>query len=481
MNTKFHTNSYFCYNFIYKKCIVIGLLILMAISAMSCIKEKSNFEPNGKKPDTFVNSNGQKISAEPVQIQNNKSNSEIELTQDTGRIIELTNPRMEGNDVLSLQRRLLSLGFTETGEADGYYGPLTAGVIKNVQILFGFEADGKVNKSLWDNIFGDKIVLLVLRNNLSRILENKDDILLQNVNTVLTYDRKDLEKSRNFFEYHSFSDAIAEAYAYYSLMDKKVKIFEHKSGGGESGGSIYDTEIYYFINNECYFINYNRIWHTIYEGDGEENEMYFVNDNKCFQIVNGELINFNRNNYDYWKANTINSFLHVLNTNSILGEIIEEDGTVTFEYTENEFTINGKGAITAYNGNLESLTIPDQICGIQVTSIGDGVFQNKNISSVILPEGLTSIGLDTFIGNQLKNIIIPSNVTFIGVGAFWDNDLLINITIGADVILGLNLFLQPNVFSYDFGNFYNANGKKTGTYEWNGKIRGVYDGQWSFK
>ena len=69
------------------------------------------------------------------------------------RVIELKSPRMNGPDVLALQERLLSLGFSEIGTADGYYGPMTEGVIKNIQTSSHFEINGKVDRVLWDHIF----------------------------------------------------------------------------------------------------------------------------------------------------------------------------------------------------------------------------------------------------------------------------------------------------------------------------------------
>ena len=48
-------------------------------------------------------------------------------SQDFSRTIELKNPRMNGQDVLCLQNRLLALGFSGIGDADGWYGPLSEG------------------------------------------------------------------------------------------------------------------------------------------------------------------------------------------------------------------------------------------------------------------------------------------------------------------------------------------------------------------
>ena len=93
------------------------------------------------------------------------------------REISVTSPRMNGPDVKFLQERLLELGFTGVGEADGFYGPMTAGEIYFIKAALGFmeyiifgsdeeeayyagtdfdfrSADYQaVNKELWDIIF----------------------------------------------------------------------------------------------------------------------------------------------------------------------------------------------------------------------------------------------------------------------------------------------------------------------------------------
>ena len=73
------------------------------------------------------------------------------------RVIELKSPRMNGQDIVALQKQLLSLGYDSVGEADGYYGPATEKVIKYIQFFGGqrHDMDGKVNQSLWNDIFED--------------------------------------------------------------------------------------------------------------------------------------------------------------------------------------------------------------------------------------------------------------------------------------------------------------------------------------
>jgi hypothetical protein len=98
------------------------------------------------------------------------------FSQTFSRVLELTNPRMNGNDIIILQERLLSLGFTELGIADGYYGPNTVRVISIIQKFSGFNSvstrsdvnednaqNGKVDRLLWDYIFNNRNTNLLIK------------------------------------------------------------------------------------------------------------------------------------------------------------------------------------------------------------------------------------------------------------------------------------------------------------------------------
>jgi peptidoglycan hydrolase-like protein with peptidoglycan-binding domain len=77
------------------------------------------------------------------------------FSQDFSRIIELRNNRHYGEDIKKLQYQLINYGFIEIGKADGYYGPLTEGAIKNIQYFSGFEQNGKVDRTAWDFLFNE--------------------------------------------------------------------------------------------------------------------------------------------------------------------------------------------------------------------------------------------------------------------------------------------------------------------------------------
>ena len=87
-----------------------------------------------------------------------------------------------------------------------------------------------------------------------------------------------------------------------------------------------------------------------------------------------------------------------------------------FEYGGDETQITGYN-----NGNACSLdvVIPDG-----VTTIEDGAFEGKGLTSVTLPSALESIGNNAFKDNDLMDLTIPETVTAIGNHAFAGNSRL---------------------------------------------------------
>ncbi|MDR0443556.1 MAG: leucine-rich repeat domain-containing protein [Treponema sp.] len=93
------------------------------------------------------------------------------------------------------------------------------------------------------------------------------------------------------------------------------------------------------------------------------------------------------------------------------------------------FEIDENGGITKYIGPRNiPLVIPPSINGVKVTSITDptpvlGVFRDKGLTSLTIPEGVTYIGRSAFFDNQLAYVIIPDTVTVISNNAFGRNQL----------------------------------------------------------
>jgi len=91
---------------------------------------------------------------------------------------------------------------------------------------------------------------------------------------------------------------------------------------------------------------------------------------------------------------------------------------------------DGTAELTNYTAYAEFLTVPAQIDGHAVTSIGSEAFINSEfLSSIILPDCLTTIGIDAFCGcSFLASITLPDSLTTIGNWAFESCPVSLNFT-----------------------------------------------------
>jgi peptidoglycan hydrolase-like protein with peptidoglycan-binding domain len=69
------------------------------------------------------------------------------------RSLLLQEPRLEGDDVRLVQRRLSALGYTEVGAADGIFGPNTEAAVRAFQADNGLDADGVIGPQTWERLF----------------------------------------------------------------------------------------------------------------------------------------------------------------------------------------------------------------------------------------------------------------------------------------------------------------------------------------
>jgi len=90
--------------------------------------------------------------------------------------------------------------------------------------------------------------------------------------------------------------------------------------------------------------------------------------------------------------------------------------------------------ITGYNGRERNVVIPDTLYGLKVTIIGQSAFQNKRLTSVVIPDTVitiangrvTGIGRDTgaFSHNkELTSVIFGKGLKTIGNNSFCDTGL----------------------------------------------------------
>ena len=92
------------------------------------------------------------------------------------------------------------------------------------------------------------------------------------------------------------------------------------------------------------------------------------------------------------------------------------------------------GSNGAVSMSVSSVTIPSEVNGYQVVSIGGMAFYGRGLISVIIPNSVTSIGDYAFYQcNGLTSIDIPNSVTSIGDYAFNECKNLISVTFGSNL------------------------------------------------
>ena len=137
-----------------KKALILAIAVVAVMATvLGCKGKKETGAPSGE-----VAASGQTANIETVETEQ-AADSGTETTATATnftRVIELKSPRMNGEDIVALQKQLLSLGYDSVGEADGYYGTATEKVVKYIQFFPGGKVgDGKVNQPWWNYIFTD--------------------------------------------------------------------------------------------------------------------------------------------------------------------------------------------------------------------------------------------------------------------------------------------------------------------------------------
>jgi peptidoglycan hydrolase-like protein with peptidoglycan-binding domain len=238
--------------------ILFGMFIIAAC-IISCPGKKPGQSAEEKTEQRQENEEiaSKTNSGEPDNTAPDGGFTQIGFTQ-----IAVKNPRMNGPDVLALQKRLLELQFYESGEADGYYGPMTEGVIKKIQDYCGLPVTGIVDKELWDFIFDDYKTLFL--------------------SDIQTYNRDNLARSENLgVGIYGGGDYEDEIFVYYTAKDKQIKIIESLDG-----------KLMYSIRMTCYFINENdcRLEFSLYGFDQFlEDSGYEEEQGNIYYIINGVL------------------------------------------------------------------------------------------------------------------------------------------------------------------------------------------------
>lgn len=128
-------------------------------------------------------------------------------------------------------------------------------------------------------------------------------------------------------------------------------------------------------------------------------------------------------------------FLVLLLTAVMFCALAEEEPV---EYTRGDYKYilleDGTAEITDYTGKAEELTVPGELDGYCVSSIGDrAFFHSKSLIIISLSDNLTAIGDDAFCYcTSLTSITLPDSLSFIGSNPFIYCNTLTNIIVSPD-------------------------------------------------
>ena len=118
---------------------------------------------------------------------------------------------------------------------------------------------------------------------------------------------------------------------------------------------------------------------------------------------------------------------------------VNEDDGVPYTYVTLD---DGTVEIRSYTGHRRYITIPNEIEGKTVSSIGDFAFDGEsNFRQINLPSGLTHIGAYAFRNcNNLVSVSVPSGVTEIGEYAFYNDVRLSSVAFAGNALTTIGEF-----------------------------------------
>lgn len=115
---------------------------------------------------------------------------------------------------------------------------------------------------------------------------------------------------------------------------------------------------------------------------------------------------------------------------------------------ESELVVDSSGSLLSYSGTATSITIPQTVNGITVTSVGENAFADSNLIEIIMPSTVKAIGAGAFSNCIQLRTVSASNATYIGEKAFYNCQNLRNPYFGELTTIGEYSFY--NVCSYQY-------------------------------
>ena len=160
------------------------------------------------------------------------------------RILKVTSPLMQGDDVKAVQNKLNSLGYN-CGTADGYYGNATRTAVISFQSAKGLTADGDVGPATWNALFSS-----------SSTSTGSSYTRLLKVTSPLMYG-DDVKAVQNKLNSLGFNCGTADGY--YGNATKNAVISFQSAKGIDTDGVVGPTTWKLLFNSSSNGSDYSRI------------------------------------------------------------------------------------------------------------------------------------------------------------------------------------------------------------------------------
>ena len=296
--------------------------------------------------------------------------------------------------------------------------------------FFEFTIDGKnttTNKDIWYEI----------------ILKHGDDV------TGKTRIKDNLLKFTLTETKNGTTTTVFDGRSYGDLTNKRIWVNTISKNTTSEVSITY--RLYMWISNNTVIGNVNQDytteeWKNIFASikvdvAGDFNEKSIATNESCFRVgtINDgnevAILDYNETcGTDVIIPNTIKGYPVTVIGNSETS-VIEQLSNKNNDYKLNDLnnyqknvdikpTIAGGLLGSFQEKNLTSVVIPDSVTTIEV-----GAFAGNQLTNVVIPDSVTEIGGNNFANNQLTNVTIPDSVTTIGYSAFQNNQLT-SVTIG---------------------------------------------------
>ncbi|KXX68047.1 InlB B-repeat-containing protein [Flammeovirga sp. SJP92] len=259
-------------------------------------------------------------------------------------------------------------------------------------------------------------------------------------------------------------DVVHDNPIVYTIESETITLSDGSKDGYEFEGWYSDSEFTNSITeipsgsigNLSLFAKWSSIEYTLTfeEGVVHNNPLVYTVESETITLLEGAKEGYT---FEGWYSD---SELTNLITEIPSGSIGDLDlyakwGTIKYTLTDDDVVVDANGVIQScsYTGGGD-IIIPAVLDGVTVRSIGAEAFENKGLTSVVLPNTLRYIEMIAFAYNSINSLELPPNIERIEWWAFYNNSISGELNIPVNAVIGEEAFSTNQIERVNFPNNY---------------------------